>query len=476
MTSRTVAGTVALGAALALAPPSLIHTTARAQAPKAAALARLSGDAALRATLAEHRLARAADTGDAMVPGLVVVKFRDPGDTAAVATLAASHRARDVSQPAFTDVHVFRLDADADVAEAARQLAGEPGVAYAEPVGRAVLHYRPNDPLLQYQWSLEQLDLERTWDINRGVRGQVVVAIVDSGVAYTTRGADYLQAPDLAGTTFLPGYDFIWDDDVPIDLNGHGTHVTGTVAQSTDNNLGTAGIAFNARIIPVKAVGDEVDELLGAPNVGTAVTVAQAIRFAAEHGAKVINLSLGIRLPSTTLREAVEFAVAQGAFVVASAGNSAEDGSPVFYPAAYAPEIDGVVAVAATDYVQARSPYSNTNDYVELAAPGGNTDVDLNGDGYLDGIVQQTVDVDAFFDTGRFDRFSYLFFQGTSMAAPHVTGLAALLVDQGITEPAVIEAALKRFATDLGPEGRDNEFGYGIVNPRATLRGLGLAR
>jgi serine protease len=482
MTSRAVAGTVALGVALALAPLPLIHRTARAQAPappagpKAAALARLAGDAALRATLAERRLARTPDTRDAMVPGLVVVKFRDPGDAAAVAALAAGHRARDVSQPAFTDVHVFRLDPDADVAAAARHMAAEPGVAYAEPVGRAEMHYRPNDPLFRYQWSLEQLDLERTWDINRGVRGEVVVAIVDSGVAYTTLGTDYLQAPDLAGTTFLPGYDFVWDDDVPIDFNGHGTHVTGTVAQSTDNNLGTAGIAFNARIIPIKAVGDDIDELLGAPNVGTAVTVAQAIRFAAEHGAKVINLSLGVRLQSTTLREAVEFAVEQGAFVVASAGNSAEDGNPVFYPAAYAPEIDGVVAVAATDYVQARSPYSNTNDYVELAAPGGNTDEDLNGDGFLDGIVQQTVDLDAFFDTGRFDQFSYLFFQGTSMAAPHVTGLAALLIDQGITEPAVIEAALKHFATDLGPAGRDNEFGYGIINPRATLRGLGLAR
>jgi serine protease len=480
MTLRTAAGTITLGAALALASMPLAHPAAQAQAAatpaaKASALRRLASDPGLRAAVAEQQRSRLPASAGAIVPGMVVVRFAESMDPSTVSALAANHRAHHVSRPAFTDVHVLRLDEDADVMDAARRLAAEPGVLYAEPVGRAVPHYRPNDPLLQYQWSLEQLDLERTWDINRGATGEVTVAIVDSGVAYTTRD-DYLQAPDLAGTTFLPGYDFIWDDDVPIDFNGHGTHVTGTVAQSTDNNLGAAGIAFNARIIPVKAVSDEIDELLGAPNFGNTITVAQAIRFAAEHGAKVINLSLGVRTASTTLREAVEFAVERGAFIVVSAGNSADEGSPIFYPAAYAPEIEGVVAVSATDYSQSRAPYSNANDYVELSAPGGDTEEDLNNDGFSDGIVQQTIDLDNFLITGRFDQFSYLFFQGTSMAAPHVSGLAALLIDQGITEPRVIEAALKRFATDLGPPGRDNEYGHGLINPRATLRGLGLAR
>ncbi|MBE3072335.1 MAG: S8 family serine peptidase, partial [Acidobacteria bacterium] len=120
-------------------------------------------------------------------------------------------------------------------------------------------------------------------------------------------------------------------------------------------------------------------------------------------------------------------------------------------------------------------PYSSIQDYVELAAPGGNTKVDLNGDGYVDGVVQQTYD-SAYVSLGIFNRFGYILYQGTSMAAPHVSGLAALLMDQGITSPAAIEAAMKRYATDVGPAGRDNETGYGVINPKDTLRGLGLRR
>ncbi|MBK5298636.1 MAG: S8 family serine peptidase [Vicinamibacteria bacterium] len=116
------------------------------------------------------------------------------------------------------------------------------------------------------------------------------------------------------------------------------------------------------------------------------------------------------------------------------------------------------------------------NDYVEIAAPGGDTTEDLNGDGYADGVLQQTIDFDAFLLTGRFDQFAYLFANGTSMASAHVAAMGALLVDQGVTDPKAVEAAIKRFATDLGPAGRDNEYGYGLINPRATLRGLGLAQ
>jgi serine protease len=288
--------------------------------------------------------------------------------------------------------------------------------------------------------------------------------------------AGYQQAPDLAGTTFVSPRDFIWDDDQPLDFDGHGTHVTGTIAQSTNNNLGVAGIAFNASIMPVKALHSELDLLLGAPNLGTSALVAQAIRYAAENGAKVINLSLGGEVVSTAERDALQFAVDRGAVVVVAAGNSGEMGSPAEYPAAYAKDIEGVVAVAATDFSRTRAPYSNSNDYVELAAPGGDLDKDLNGDGFADGVVQQTIDFEAFLITGRFDQFRYVFFNGTSMAAPHVAGLSALLIDQGVTDPKAVEAALKKFATDLGPPGRDNEYGYGLINPRATLRGLGLAR
>jgi serine protease len=135
-----------------------------------------------------------------------------------------------------------------------------------------------------------------------------------------------------------------------------------------------------------------------------------------------------------------------------------------------------VIAVGASTLGQTRAPYSNANDYVEVVAPGGDISKDDNRDGFEDGIVQQTVDFDQFLLTGRFTAFKYDWFEGTSMAAPHVAGLAVLLIDQGITDPRAVEAAIKRFAVDLGPDGRDNEYGYGLIDPRATLRGLGLAR
>jgi serine protease len=456
--------------------PTLRAQSAPPASRKAAAVARLATDAALRAAAAEARRAPIPPSNTGLVPGLIAVKFAESLDPATMAGMAADHGASRITRPAFADFHLVTVGPDDDTAAVARALAAEPGVVYAEPVGRMRAHYRPNDPFYQYQWNLQQLEFERTWDINTGAASSVVVAVIDGGVAYTAEGSTYAQAPDLAGTTFVAGYDFIWDDDRPLDLDGHGTHVTGTIAQSTNNNLGVAGIAFNASIMPVKAISTLVDDLLGSPNVGDAAVVSQAIRFAAERGAKVINMSIGSSSPSTALRDALQFAVDRGAVVVISAGNFAEDGSPPDYPAAYAKDIAGVIAVAATDFAKSRAPYSNVNDYVELAAPGGDVGKDLNGDGFADGVLQQTIDFDAFLATGQFTAFTYAFWEGTSMAAPHVAGMAALLMDQGITDPKAIEAALKRFATDLGPPGRDNEYGYGLINPRATLRGLGLAR
>ena len=211
----------------------------------------------------------------------------------------------------YADFVVVTLADGVDVVEAAARAAAEPGVVYAEPLARRYASYRPNDPLYEFQWNLQQLDLERAWDINTGASNAVVVAVIDSGVAYVNQGA-FAQAPDLAGTRFVPGYDFIWDDDTPVDLDGHGTHVTGTIAQTTNNATGTAGFAFNVSIMPIKAISGEWDDILGSPNVGTSATVAQAIRFAADHGAKVINLSLGGFDASTAERDAVVYAVDKG--------------------------------------------------------------------------------------------------------------------------------------------------------------------
>ena len=448
----------------------------RAQsAGRAAMIDRLGADPAVLARIAEARLAGRHARPD-IVAGQVVVKLADSMGLDALAALAENHGVERVRPARHGDFFVLSVDPAADPVAVARELAVQPGVVYAEPVGRVWPLFRPNDPLFQYQWNLAQLELERVWTINQGGPSGVVVAVIDGGVAYTTTGASYLQAPDLAGTTFVPGYDFIWDDDTPIDLSGHGTHVTGTVAQSTNNAVGAAGIAFNARVMPIKAISDEVDDAFGAPNVGTMAIVAQAVRFAAEHGAKVINMSLGGYVPSTPLRDALQFAVDRGAVVVVSAGNDGEAGNPVNYPAAYAKDMEGVIAVGASTLGRTRAPYSNANDYVEVVAPGGDVSKDDNRDGFDDGIVQQTIDFDNFLLTGRFTAFKYEWFEGTSMASPHVAGLATLLIDQGITDPRAVEAAIKRFANDLGPTGRDNEYGYGLIDPRATLRGLGLAR
>ncbi len=427
---------------------------------------------------------RVARPRPAYVPGHIVVKFDSTVSAQSVEHMAWEAGALGVRTPSYADFVYVDLPPETDPVSAAAALAARPGVVYAEPDPVAYPDARPNDPLYQFQWNLQKLDMERVWDINPGASNGVVVAVLDTGVAYLNEGG-FAQAPDLRGTRFVPGHDFIYDDDKPVDLDGHGTHVTGTVAQTTNNGEGVAGIAYNVSVMPVKVLFTEWDEEFGAPAPFGLSTVAQGIRFATERGAKVINMSLGSLFPNTATEDALRFAVSRGVFIAIAAGNSAEscDGcppgtppNPVEYPAKYAESIDGVMAVGALDYNLRRAPYSEIQSYVEIAAPGGNTRVDANGDGFRDGIVQQTLDSD-FVAVGIFNRFIYdILYQGTSMASPHVAGFAALLISQGVTSPAAVEAAIKQYATDVDPPGRDPQTGFGVLNPRATLLGLGLLR
>jgi serine protease len=420
------------------------------------------------------RDAQAAAPRQRFVPGRLLVKLADGVTESSLSALAARTGARSVSRRPFADFIVMTIDADRDVEATAREVAAQPGVVYAEPVWRRYAMYTPNDPLYHLQWNFQKLDMERTWDINRGAASSLVVAVIDSGVAYTTKGPTR-EAPDLEGQTFVSPHDFIWDDDTPVDLDGHGTHVTGTIAQRTGNDLGVAGMAFNVSIMPVKVLSGPWDEIMGAPNVGTSETLAQALRYAADNGAKVMNLSLGGDGESDAERDAINYAISKGAVVLVAGGNSGETGSPDSFPAAFAADIKGLVAVAALDLNLQRAVYSNSNPYVEIAAPGGDVFADLNNDGYGDGVIQQTLDPSAV-DIGIFDEFGYFFFEGTSMATPHVAGLAALLMTQGVTDPKAVEAVIERFATDIGPTGRDNDTGFGVINPRATIRGLGISK
>ena len=432
---------------------------------------------------ASPRPRRAPLAGPAFVPGFIVVKFEPTLTAQAVERVARAIGARGITRPSYADFVYVELPLEADPAAAAAALAGQPGVVYAEPDPVRHPAYRPNDPLYTHQWNLQRLDMERAWDINPGARSDVVVAVLDTGVAFLDEGA-FAQAPDLRGTRFVPGYDFIWDDAEPVDFDGHGTHVSGTIAQTTGNGEGVAGIAFSASLMPVKVLFTYWDEQFGAPDPYGASAVARGIRFAAENGAKVINMSLGGVLPSTPEEDAMRYAVERGVFIAIAAGNhavSCDDcppgigPNPVEYPAKYAEDLEGAMAVAALDYNLERAFYSNVQSYVEIGAPGGDVGVDLSGDGFGDGVLQQTLDP-AYVEAGLFDRFSYEFFEGTSMATPHVAGFAALLISQGVTSPAAVEAAIKRFATDTAPAGRDPFTGYGALNPPATLQGLGIAR
>jgi len=438
--------------------------------------------------------------------GSIIVKFRD--GTAATARRAMLARVNGVMTQAapYADFDIVTIDAAADPEAVAAQLDTQPDVDYAQARYIVRPMFTPNDPLYSRQWNYPAIDMERAWDINPGAADSVVVAVLDSGVAFRSGVVRYFApawqlgsgpvfptlgvvdvpfaaAPDLGGPDrFVAPRDFIWDDTLPFDLNGHGTHVSGTIGQLTNNGVGVAGMAFNVKIMPVKVLAELWDLIFGSPFVGTDDVVARGVRYAADNGAKVLNMSIGRSgPPAPVIEDAINYAVSRGAFVVAAAGNAFLSGNPISRPADVAPRIEGMVAVGAIGRDRVRARYSNTGAYVELAAPGG----DQVRNGLSGGVLQQTFDPDmtetfllgpSQYRAPRFDVFTYQFFQGTSMAAPHVSGFAALLMQQGITSPAAIEAIMERYATDLGPPGRDDEFGHGLINPRAALRGMGLVR
>jgi serine protease len=437
--------------------------------------------------------------------GSLIVKFR-PGTTpGAQQTMLASVDGAATPDLPYADFDIVALDPNTDPEAIARRLQAQPDVEYAQARYRVRPMFVPNDPLYPQQWNYRTLDMERAWDINPGATSTVTVAVLDSGLAYRslvlrfetfatpidgrvypslgTIDVPFAPAPDLGGSDrFVSPRDFIWDDNTPVDTDGHGTHVAGTLGQLTNNSVGVAGMAFNVRLMPVKVIDGFWDNYFGSPFFGTDDVVARGIRYAVDNGAKVLNMSIGrTGPPAPVVQEAVAYAVSRGAFVAVAGGNEFDDGNPVERLAEFAPQIEGMVAVGAIGRDRVRAFYSNTGPYIELAAPGG----DASRGGAAAAILQQTYDL-SFVETfangpsglrpPRFDVFAYVPFQGTSMATPHVSGLAAMLMQQGVTSPAAIEALMTRYATDLGPTGRDNEYGHGLINPRASLRGMGVVR
>ena len=439
------------------------------------------------------------------IPGSLIVKFRVGTTPATRAALLALVEGQPTPALPYAAFDVVALDPNDDPEAAARRLTGQPDVVFAQARYRARPLFKPNDPLYSLQWNYPLVDMERAWDINPGASSSVVVAVLDSGLAYTNTAFNLTQtspqsidgivypalgtvhlpfapAPDIGTGRVVSPYDFIWDDDQPVDMDGHGTHVTGTIAQATNNSIGVAGMAFNVKLMPVKVIDGFWDAYFESPYFGSDDVVARGLRYAVDSGAKVINMSIGREGPAApVVRDALEYAVSKGAFVAVAGGNEFLDGNPIPRFAEYATQINGVVAVGAVGPDRQRATYSSTGPYIELVAPGG--DSTRGGAGGM--ILQQTYDFDftdtflngaAGFHAPRFDIFEYIYYEGTSMATAHVTGLAALLYQQGITKPAAIEAALKRTATDLGSSGRDNVYGYGLINARAALRGMGIFR
>jgi serine protease len=454
-----------------------------------------------------------ANRGDSLpyMRGSIIVKFKDDATRGGISAATAQVAGTIADRSSWADFDIVDIPADADPEAAAAAMRARPDVAYAQPRYRNHAMARPNDSLYGNQWNFPAIDMERTWDIQPGASADIIVAVLDSGMAFRSGSVRYnsrfsfrlipngpvypalgvvdvpfAAAPEL-GTTgssrFVSPRDFIWNDDLPVDLDGHGTHVAGTIGQLTNNGSGTAGMAYNVRLMPVKVIQGLWDEIFGSPFEGTDDVVARGVRYAADNGAKVINLSIGREEggPATAVTDAIRYAIGRGCFVVVASGNTRADGNQQNRLAQPAPDIPGMVAIGAVGRTLELAFYSTTGPYVELSAPGG----DQRQGGVTAGILQQTVDLDLLetyarpvsqYGPPRADAFAYEYFQGTSMATPHVSGFAALLMQQGITNPAAIEAAMKQFAIDRGTTGRDDSFGFGLINPRATLRGLGLAR
>ncbi|MEK6449224.1 S8 family peptidase [Priestia aryabhattai] len=255
-------------------------------------------------------------------------------------------------------------------------------VEYAEPNHMLKAFYTPNDPFFAYQYGPQKVQAPDAWDVTTS-NGNIKIAIIDTGVQ--------LNHPELA-IKLWPGYNFVEGNLNPNDGNGHGTHVAGIAGALTENSLGIAGIAPSASIIPVRALDNSGN--------GTLSNIANAITYSTNAGAKVINLSLGSSQGSITLENAINHAWNQGVVIVAAAGNEASN--TLTYPAAY----QNVIAVASTDINDQKSDFSNYGTWVEVSAPGST--------------ILSTY-------TGSY----YAYLSGTSMACPHVAGLAALLAAQG---------------------------------------------
>jgi len=401
------------------------------------------------------------DSKQKYVSDEIVVRFKNAAKESQIDKLNAKFGASEIKET--KRFRRLKVSKGKNILDLLKMYKNDPNVEYAEPNYFAYALMSPNDPLFHYQWNLNSsefggINAEKAWDISTG--SGVVVAVIDTGIAFEDycfgskrRPTCYYKAPDLANTCFVPGIDIVNNDLHPNDDHFHGTLVAGVVAQSTNNNMGVAGVAYDSCLMPVK--------VLDKSGGGTYADIAEGIIWAADHGAQVISLSLGGTSGSQVLKDAVSYADSKSVIIVAAMGNDGED--LLIYPAAY----EEVIAVGATQFDKSLAPYSNYGPTVDIVAPGGNKNVDQNKDGKPDGIIQNTFDPEL-----RDPRyFGYFSLTGTSLATPHVSGIAALIIAYGnANTPDEVRAALEETANDLGAPGRDDVFGYGLVDADAALQ------
>ncbi|MBI5944987.1 MAG: peptidase S8 [Chloroflexi bacterium] len=307
----------------------------------------------------------------------------------------------------------------AQIEEKMRELHELTGVAFVEPnYSVQAADVIPNDPGWGLQPGLNAIRAPQGWGLSTG-SGNVTVAIVDSGVD--------MSHADLAGK-ITGGYDFVNDDNTPQDDFGHGTHVAGIAAAQGNNGTGIAGVSWGAKVMPLK--------VLNSTGGGTYANVAAAIVWAADHGAQIINLSLGGASPSVTLEAAVVYAYNKGLLVVAASGNNG--GNQVLYPARY-PQ---VMAVGATNFSNQPASFSNYGPEVDVAAPGENI-YSLAPGGYLTK-------------------------SGTSMSSAHVSGLAAVLFSF-TNNAGVVRNTIEATTLDVGPAGWDLYSGAGLIQMDSAI-------
>jgi serine protease len=423
--------------------------------------------AALSALLLLPAAARAAD----YVPDQVIVKYAKGVGGGVAADVAADAGAAPVADLPGGSEQLKIEDGDSVPATIA-QLKQDPNVDYAVPNWKAhAAATTPNDPGWHLQWNLfgtYGINVVDAWTEAAslgapGGRG-AVVAVLDSGVAYQ-RYKRYRRAPDLRRSTFIHPWDFIQRDGHPNDVYGHGTHVAGTIAQTTNNRIGTAGIAYNAKIMPLR--------VLDSRGEGDSAAIARAIRYAVRYHADVINLSLefpaevrSAEIPDVV--SALHLAHRRGVVVVAAAGNQTD--ITVAYPA----RVKSVIAVGATTVDGCQADYSNGGNDLDVAAPGGGAD-SANSDSVWDAahcnpdspgrpIVQETF-------TRGVQKFGLpRIYEGTSMASPHVAAIAALLIATKRLGPNPTPREVEdRIKATARPTDRPDRYGAGLVDAAAAL-------